>query len=157
MTQVVGLDKFHRHVAAFPKHIRASQVAAVGQASLAVKTAVMANMAGVSRLSGVGRAGAKVGVRYDIRGTTSLVRATGPFHLLERDTKAHEIPKAGRRRRRNARNLLVIGGEVRTGPVQHPGTKGKHPWRKGVAQSAPLVRGIFRREFRRSLARSFGG
>src|SRR5690242_12676640 len=66
-------------------------------AALAVKTSVLAQMqaAGVDngKLRGVGKRGAKVGVRYDIANNRALVRATGPFQLLERDTKAHQIPR----------------------------------------------------------------
>ena len=155
MSEVIGLDKFLGHVRRFPANVKTSEVRAVGAASLVVKTAVLANLHGTTRLSGVGRNGAKVGVRYDVRGAanpTSLVRATGPFHLIERDTKAHDIPN-----RRGKSRVLRIGNDWVTGPIRHPGTTGKHPWAKGVRQSIPVTRQVFRREFNRSLRSTFGG
>jgi len=154
-TKVVGLDRFLGKVQRFPAHMAVAGRAGVEAASLAVKTAVVAQLGGVSRLSGVGKRGAKIGVRYDIRGTrnpTSLVRATGPFHLIERDTAAHTIPK-----RRGKSNLLRIGDRVVTGPIQHPGTRGKHPWMLGVRGARPITREVFRRATLRVLKGAFRG
>ncbi len=106
-----------------------------------VKKSVQAQMqaAGVDngKLRGVGKRGAKVGVRYDfVNSASALVRATGPFHLLERDTRAHRIPKTrgGRARKR----VAVIPGVGVRAWANHPGTKGKHPWAKGVAVALPI-------------------
>lgn len=110
-------------------------------AALAVKTSVLAQMqvAGVTngKLRGVGKKGAKIGVRYDFTGRdTALVRATGPFHLLERDTKAHRIPKV--RGSRARKGVVVIPGVGVRAFAQSRGTKGKHPWEKGVVAAIPI-------------------
>lgn len=85
-------------------------------------------------LSGVGKKGAKVGASFLMLPSaqpTAVVRATGQLHLLERPTKAHTIvPK---RRRALATHVGVFAR------VQSPGTKGKHPWEKGLAVGLPLA------------------
>lgn len=113
----------------------------VSIAALTVKTSVLTQMqaAGVNngKLRGVGRKGAKVGVRYDFGGQkTALVRATGPFHLLERDTRAHREPKI--RGARARKRILVIPGVGVRAWANHPGSKGKHPWEKGVIAAVPI-------------------
>jgi hypothetical protein len=91
----------------------------------------------------VGKRGARIGVRYDLRGDSeAVVRMTGPAHLIERDTKPHRIPREnrgrGRSRARNVRRLAIPGVGIRMS-VQHPGTKGKRPWEKGVRAALPDV------------------
>lgn len=110
-------------------------------AALVVKTSVLGQLqvAGVKdgRLRGVGRNGAKVGVSYTVTGTTARVRATGPFPLIESDTKAHRIPRE-RGKRARKRYAVIPGVGVRAF-ADHPGTKGKHPWKKGVAAAQPAA------------------
>ena len=110
------------------------------EGGLIVKKAVQAELvaagAGSGRLRGVGKKGAKIGVRVDPLGKAVLVRATGPFHLLESNTKAHRIPNE---RKGRGRRLVSIPGVGVFDSVNHPGTKGKHPWVKGVASAVPLV------------------
>ena len=123
------------------------------QAALAIKASVLTAMseAGVKngRLRGVGKKGAKIGVRYDIQGrkNSALIRATGPFQLIERDTKAHRVPKLYKNQfsatnspllsipkvsRSAKRGKIAIPGVGVRAWANHPGTKGKHPWDKGV-------------------------
>jgi hypothetical protein len=88
-------------------------------------------------LRGVGKKGAKLGVRYTVLNTTAIVRATGPLHLVERDTKPHVIgPKSRKGKRRGA--VRLPDGQFR-GVIHHPGTKGKHPWAKGAEAARPIV------------------
>lgn len=124
-------------------------------------------------MKGVGKKGNhKIGVTYDIKGrgenATALIRAFGQFHLIESDTKAHTIPRTrGSRRTRTAsgrvsaarvatnrtysgRRLLAIGDRVVTGPVMHPGTKGKHPWARGIT----VAKGFTKARFDTGLARA---
>lgn len=91
----------------------------------------------------VGKRGQRVGVRFDMRSDDSVVvRMTGPAHLLERDTKGHRIPREfkgrGRSRGRNVKKLLIPGIGVRMS-ADHPGTKGKEPWKKGLATALPRL------------------
>lgn len=90
-----------------------------------------------NRLSGVGKSGARVGARYDVRGQDeALVRATGPLHLVERDTKAHEIQPKARRRKSGRTGVRLADGSVRRS-VRHPGTKGQRPFEKGIEKGRP--------------------
>lgn len=117
------------------------EIRTVQIASLAVKNSVLAQMqvAGVDggKLRGVGKKGAKIGVRYDIAGKRSLVRATGPFHLLERPTKAHRTPKEAKSGRAKRKVVNIPGVGVRAW-ANVAGTKGKYPWAKGVAAAMPI-------------------
>lgn len=134
---------------------------------------------GDNRLSGVGSApGAKVGVRYDIKGTqnpTALVRAIGPVHLLEHTSKPHLIiPKKtgrgakGRGSRRENKQALydALFGNQYTGVkplwtpygpryrVQHPGVRNpSKPWEKGFRRAEPHVRKEVRRVVSGAFAR----
>lgn len=114
-------------------------------AGLVVKKSTEASLrlSGVKsgRLRNVGKKGARLGVRVTPRGTKTVeVRATGPWHLVENDTAAHDIMPKSRQLRRSrikpgsqrAKALKVPGVGPRAS-VRHPGTKGKQPWAKGVA------------------------
>jgi len=51
-------------------------------------------------------------------------------HLLDHPTKPHDIG-AGR--------VLAFGGNVVTGPVHHPGTRGKFMWERGLEVARPRM------------------
>ena len=109
-------------------------VKSVGDSSLLIKSTILAKSG--RRLRGVGKRGAAIGVTYAVTetgsGAESLIRATGPFQLIERDTAAHEIvPKS--------RQALHFGGDQFYAAVQSPGTKGKHPFELGVVEAWPGV------------------
>jgi hypothetical protein len=140
---------------------------------------------GSMRLSGVGKRGARVGARYTVKNHegshSALVTAEGPLQLIERNTKAHgEMPKGvgkvtGRKTKesrhaakQNLYSALFGGGgfagtkPLRTpyGPryrVNHPGTKGKHPFEHAVNAAAPKVPVIFQREMRSEMGKAFRG
>lgn len=108
------------------------------------------------RLSGVGRSGAAIGVSAaDVRskGThaSALIRATGPLHLLERDTKAHFIDPTPRSRD-VTEALVLLDGQLR-GSVYHPGTKGKKLWEKGVKDATPPAVAEMRRSMTQAVVR----
>lgn len=113
----------------------------LGHAALSVKRSVEAQMqlAGVhsGKLRGVGTKGGRIGVRYDPLGQHRvLLRATGPFHLIENKTKAgRRVPRQRARRP----GVMVIPGVGVRAWANHPGTSGKHPWAKGVALAPKLV------------------
>lgn len=104
------------------------------QAAQAVKVSVQKKLvvaAPRGRLN-VGKRGQKVGVRYDLRSDAeAVVRMTGPAHLLERNTKAHRIPRERKTGRARKRYVVIPGVGVRA-YANHPGTKGKHPFERGV-------------------------
>lgn len=126
----------------------------IAEAALFVTQTVRHQPGYTTRLSGVGAKGAKVSVRYDVlpRGQAAVVYARGPFHFVERDTKPHEIrPK--RRGRRGKRALVTpYGPRAR---VQHPGTKGRHPFEHGVDIARPAVANIVHVGVTRAVARRF--
>jgi len=135
--------------------VPAAARAGVSQAAFLVKKSVQAELqaAGVNggRLRGVGKKGAKVGVSYTVAGTehpTALIRATGPMHLIESDTKAHEI-------KAKKAHAINIGGVGPRASAHHPGTRGKHPWAKGVDHAIPLVPEVMFKEQAKSLRRFF--
>lgn len=109
-------------------------VSAVSKAALLVKQSTKGEMDKITssgRFSHVGKSGAAVGVSFTVKpgaSATALVRATGPWQLVENDTKPHtefsrSVGKLGRRAdglldrskagRREARERLlnaVFGG-----------------------------------------------
>ena len=137
---------------------------AVGRAALAAKEAQLAELDRVTTnrtLRGVGRQGARLGVRYDVKGTknpTALVQATGrAWPIIEGDTKPHEIsPRASRHRKSatGATTLMLSDGVFRA-KVQHPGTKGKHPWAKGQLRAIPAVTIVLAKQITSAVASVF--
>ena len=97
----------------------------VNRAALEYTTAVRKayrQRTGDGKMSGVGLRGAKVGARFDKPAgrDNAVVRATGPAHLLESNTKPHRI---GPRKRRGKKAIATPEGP--RAYVQHPGTKGR--------------------------------
>lgn len=142
------------------------------------QTSIRASIYGATnggRLRNVGKNGARVGVRLQRGANSIVVQATGPLQLIERDTKAHQIPRSvGVRRRRtatgrlshqrestgrvlSARRPLFINGSWVTGPVNHPGTQGKYPFERGALAAEPAALTAARTIFARSLASVFNG
>lgn len=109
---------------------------------------------GDMRLSGVGRRGAKVGARYDVRGNRVEVKAIGPLHFVAHDTKAHRMPRV--RGRRARRRYVVIPGVGVRAYAMHPGTRGKDTWNRGREAAAPKVTKIMRSELANVVKRGFG-
>lgn len=148
------------------REVTGANRAAVNRGALEMKKATEAEirrLAPSMRMSGVGKKGARVGVRYDIKGSktlAALVKAYGPLHLLERDTKAHPIfVRAGRvtgrgSSRINAERRIAqaFGGTGAYGYgalkmpdgrfaaiVKHPGTTGQKPFEKGIERGRPAA------------------
>lgn len=139
-----------------------SNAAAMNKVAFAAKTILLGELGSAVgsdlKLSGVGKSGVKLGVRYDVKGrtnATALLKATGPWQLIERDTKPHTIrPRS--RRRKAGKKALAINGEVRAS-AQHPGTRGKEPWAKGRRKVEEVAVRLYQREaVREPLRRIFG-
>lgn len=130
---------FAQRMAHAPEVLKATEKDMVRAAALAVTLAERESVSsathGSNRLSGVGRKGAKLNVGFDLKGSTALVRARGPLHLIESDNKAHVIVP----RRRRGRRALAGNGFGPVASVNHPGTSGKHPWAKGLATGIPAA------------------
>jgi hypothetical protein len=143
------------------RSIQGAQRAGVAEAALVGKGIFLANM-GATRMSNVGR-GARLGARFDIKGVqapTAILYYTGPAHLLNNPTKAHEIaPRssqrtAGGRRRRGTAKALTAGSGVYA-KVQHPGTAGKKFFERSVPQVAAAHRNAQQRAVRKALTSAF--
>lgn len=136
---------------------RANRVG-VEKACLAGKTVMLAGLTaavGGNRLKGVGRSGARIGVRYDVRGfqnPVGIIRYIGPVHLLNNATRPHEITP-----RKKKKALSPRGNPWAAASAQHPGTKGK----KFAEKAEPIVlaqsKRIITQEVRAHLARTFAG
>lgn len=126
-------------------------------AALEVKKVLLVEMrrAAPNLKLNVGKRGKKIGVSYDAGTTTgtAVIRATGPVQLIESATKPHRIPRDTARGRRR---VVVIPGVGVRASANHPGTRGKHPWAKGVAVAIPLVPKIVDLELNRTLGKHFG-
>lgn len=150
--------------------VRRLEITTVTIAALAVKTSVLGQLqvAGVQggRLRGVGKKGAKVGVSSTVAGRNALVKATGPLHLLERDTRPHRLGRGTRSATSglplvNAsgqdiqRKVVTIPGVGFRAFADHPGTKGKHPWRKGVVAALPAAAKANQVALKQAMSRAF--
>ena len=143
--------------AGMPAAIEQGQAKGVRIAALAITNSIRDEIrsatGGDMRISGVGRRGARVGARFDIKGTqnpTAMIRAIGPLHLLERDTQPHLIKP---RSRRGAKALAI--GDGFAASVEHPGTRGKHPFQRGFDRKQAEVPGIVQAEIRKAMAGTF--
>lgn len=106
----------------------------------------------------VGR-GARLNVRYDVRGfnnPTALVRWVGPAHLANNPTKPHTILPRGRTRRRGNAKALALPAGPRAS-AQHPGTHGKRFYQAGREIAEKTVPETYRRQMRLMIARHFTG
>lgn len=83
--------------------------------------------------------GKKFGVRSEMTGGDSswqaLILPTGPFAFIERDTKPHVEP-------RDSNAVVAYDGLVYS-KVNHPGTRGKHPFERGSKLAEAEVPRIF--------------
>lgn len=137
MSGTVTFPEFIKQMQALPEAIERANRLGVNRAALVVTNEIRDSLRAVSgdmRLSGVGRRGARIGARYDVKGTsnpTALIRATGPVHLIERRTGGHDIAPRSKKRR-----AVSFNGIARR-HVHHPGTAGRRAWSRGVEAGVP--------------------
>jgi hypothetical protein len=137
-------DEFAARIMRAAKELTNGSTKGVAAAALTYTTAIRSNISrdtgGTNRLRGVGRRGAAVGAGFRLKGSvgpkpSALVSARGPLQLLERDTKPHSMAATrGARGRANKRK-----GATMTVGAGHPGTKGKHPFERGVVAATPAA------------------
>ena len=165
-----------RTAAALPK----AQLVGVSRAAQHVTTSIRGEILAVTgdnRLSGVGKRGARVGAEYKIFGSTNptaYIKAKGPLHLVERDTRPHSIEPRGYRVSKRWQKLAAKG-KVDTGsPVylggnkallmpdgnlrrrsHSGGTSGQHPFERGWRSAAPETTLIFQRATRAEIAKAW--
>ncbi len=142
--------------AKFPQQLKTAQKAAAKQAGDAMRITIEKNTRAIAPsgvLSNVGRTGARVGARVEVlrNGNGAIVEAIGPYQLIERDTRAHPIP-----RRRRKQRVLVIPGIGFRRSVSHPGTRGRHPFERAVKSATPKVTAVYQRQLVLAVAKTFG-
>jgi hypothetical protein len=124
--------------------LRRANETAIRAAALSMTTEVRKSIEAVApggKLRGVGTKGGRVGARFDMQGADkAVIKPTGAIALIEEDTKAHQIqPKgAGPRSRGSGKKAVSFNG-MAFASVQHPGTKGKHPFAKGIEAGKPAA------------------
>lgn len=146
----------------FERGLLGAQREGVRAGAMLVTTSVRTQLRSVApsgRLRGVGKRGARVSVGFDnpksLTNPVALVKARGPWQLIERDTKARTIrPRKRRRGGQSARALAIPGVGVRMS-AEHPGTKGKHPWEKGVLRVQRQVLPTVDREVFAAMVKAF--
>jgi len=151
-----------RMAATLPDALQRAQIAGVTKSALLVTTAIRGEIraaTGDNRLSGVGARGARVGAKYDVKGSTNvtaIVSAKGPLQLIERDTAPHLIIPRGRRVGKRGRRLkggmvlhMANGGFAAS--AVHPGTRGKHPFERGYLKSRDKTGRVFDLEIQRAI------
>jgi len=161
---VTSLEEFRAEFDQWRDAIDKANRAAVSKSALEVTRIIRANISaathGTNRLSGVGRGGARVGARYDLKGTvnpTALIRATGPVHLLERGRRGGYLIEPRRRGRggRGRRRALYFDGiyatHARPGPVA-----GTRPFGRGVDAGIPKAAQTFQDVHAATMRRHFG-
>lgn len=123
-------------------------------ASAAAVTGGTLALRGVKSRSGKG---GRLGVVYTITGagasTVAAVKAVGPWVLIERDTKRHEVGTKTKNGRPAV--LLLPDGGFATGPFMAGGSKGKHPWALGTARAQPKVTKLYQQEVTREILKNF--
>jgi len=115
------------------------------------------------RLSRWGRRGLRLGVWYDVKGyenATALIKArpAGPWKVMEYGAAPHQIAprrRRGRGRRSGGGALAFPDGNVRRGPVQHPGSQGKETWSQGVDIATPRAIEVYSLAHKRALVSQF--
>jgi hypothetical protein len=97
----------------------------------------------------------RINVRDDKISRGYIVKATGPAHLIERDTADHDIRP--RRRRGGRRGALLVPGFGFLPVVHHKGTTGKHPFEKGAKAAVRPAAIAYRKAAMTDLLKVFGG
>lgn len=138
-----SLGGFAKQLHTFAADLDRSQKQAAFDAAEVLARSVHRQMP--SRLRGAG--GAKIDVKVKAVHGGALLHVKGPAHLIESDTRAHEE----RPRRREALRTPYGPRAV----IKHPGTKGKHPFAKGVAAGLAEAKAVFPKALRESMGRSF--
>jgi hypothetical protein len=125
-------------------------------AVIETKKIIKASMA--KAIGGDMRMGKKrINIRDDKIRRGYIVRATGPAHLIERNTSPHRIAPKRRRGRGRGRGVLAIPGIGFRPYVNHPGTTGKHPFEKGAKAAVRPAAIAYRKAAMTDLLKVFGG
>lgn len=90
----------------------------------------------------------KLGAGYEITGGTAVIKARGPWGIVEKGSKPHQI----RPKRRGRKAVVVVPGRGVFAHVSHPGHRSLgHPWEKGVAKAKQSGPEAFKRAVLKSV------
>jgi hypothetical protein len=148
-----------RMASRLPEELQKAQVKGVGKAALTVTRGIRGEIrsasGGDNRLSGVGKRGARVGAKYDVKGTvnpSALIVATGPMQLLEHPTRPHGIQP----RTRGKKKALKFRDGTFARSASHPGTKPSRPFEKGYMKTRAESGPAFDKEIQNAIRRVLG-
>ena len=156
-----SLGDIARMAAVLPRELQAAQIRGIRTGALHVTKGIRGEIRSVTgdmRLSGVGRRGARVGARYDVKGTvnpTAIIGATGPMQLLEHPTSPHDI--VPRRRKRGKKGALRLRNGSYARKVRHPGTKPSRPFERGYLKTRGDTGRLLDAEVQKAIVRSLRG
>jgi len=142
---------------------RIASEASVKQGAVVIRTEALTALTAVGvrgfTLHGVNRkkGGAKLGVITKVSGsgssTNALIKATGPWHLIERDTAKHQV--GAKLNSEGDYPVLHWGGIWATGPFMAGGSHGRHPWRIGTKHAQPKVAKLYEKEVGGAIRKAF--
>lgn len=148
-----SIDQFAAKITKAGTNLKEAEQVSIVESAQAGKAIMLANM-GFTRMRGVGRKGARVGVRYTVKGGSSpsvLLGYFGPVHLANNPTSPHRIePKSGR----SGKKAIVVGGQP-VANADHPGTAGKKFFERSKPQVQQTAGKILERSVQTALRRSF--
>ena len=156
-----SLGDVARMAEALPRELQAAQLRGINAAALHVTKGIRGEIRAVTgdmRLSGVGRRGARVGARYDVKGTvnpTAIIMATGPLHFVEHPTESHDI--APRRRKKGKKGALRLRDGSYARRVLHPGTQPSRPFERGYMKTRGDTARLLDAEVQKAIVRSLRG
>jgi hypothetical protein len=131
--------------------VEKSRKATLEKAALKAKETIAAGAP--ARLRNVGKSGAKLTVRYTLEGDSlARMKAVGPWPLVEVGSKPHTI----RPKKKGGRKAILTPSGPRAS-VQHPGTKAKRLWSKGVEKAEPLALAELNKETFNTVVAAFKG
>lgn len=161
MDNAAAVKVFTGRLEKMPEVVRQAGVKTINEAALLTKQAFLAAPGAPRFLRGVGKRGAKVGVRYKLLGGTSnpsaVVRWWGPAHLVNNPTKAHDIkPRGSSGRRRSGAKALLINGDMRASS-HRKATTGKHFFEAGREAARIALPRVHQRAVHDGLATIFKG
>lgn len=130
--------------------IEQSSPKALNEASFKAKKVIEAErnkaVGSDGRMSGVGKNGAKLGVKYNIEQAgssfTSFVKATGPWQFIENDTRSAGVVRAKRYRR------AVQGPDLREVGKKRQRKRGRNRFAGSGARAVTVASGVYRASFR---------
>lgn len=153
---VASADALAKRMRAVGEATQKAQRIAVTKAAAVMKETHVTGLradAPSMRLRNVGKKGAKLGVRYKVKGGASdpsaTVEATGPWQILNNPAKAHEI--------RGRKGKVIHFGSLFRASVKHPGHRGKQTWQKAQPAAAKAGTAELNKTTTRAVQQAFKG